>query len=133
MSRRKVQGLTKAGWLHQIHLGVHVIGRRTLSVKGRWMAAVLACGPGAVLSHGSAAGLRRLIRTPPRIVEVTSPTEHDIAAIRTHICQSLEPQDRDVVDGFPCTSVALTLLNLAATAPRRQLEPALDEAETPGW
>ena len=57
----------KAGRLHHIHRGVYAVGHRQLSEHGRWMAAVLACGNGAVLSHLSAAelwGIRRPVHRP---------------------------------------------------------------------
>ena len=128
-TRHEIDGMVLAGWLHRVHRGVYAVGRRSLSVKGRWAAAVLACGPDALLSHRCAGALRRLIRTAPAMLEVTVTTKRAIPGIRTRLSQSLEPQDRDVVDGIPCTSVALTLLNLAATTSRRELERALDEAE----
>src|SRR4051812_10827827 len=45
------------GRLHAVHRGVYAVGHPVLGARGRWMAAVLACGPGAVLSHASAAAL----------------------------------------------------------------------------
>jgi hypothetical protein len=53
MIKRRVQ----AGRLHRIHRGVYAVGNPNLTREGHWMAAVLACGEGAVLSHGSAACL----------------------------------------------------------------------------
>jgi hypothetical protein len=52
--------------LHRLHRGVYAVGHRRLSKEGRWMAAVLACGPGAVLSHLSAAELWRIRRRAGR-------------------------------------------------------------------
>jgi|SRR5215211_6104123 len=61
--RKRIQ----RGLLHPIHRGVYAVGRPGLTAKGRWMAAVLACGDGAVLSHRSAAASRVSVRrwTPP--------------------------------------------------------------------
>src|SRR5919198_3748870 len=64
ISSRGVYRRVQAGRLHRIHRGVYAVGHRALSSEGRWMAAVLACGEGAVLSHRSAAELWRLL--PPR-------------------------------------------------------------------
>jgi predicted transcriptional regulator of viral defense system len=55
--RRRVE----AGRLHRIHRGVYAVGHRALSMEGVWMAAVLACGGGAALSHRSAAALWRML------------------------------------------------------------------------
>src|SRR4051812_29613312 len=54
MSDRGVAHRVAAGRLHRIHTGVYAVGHTVLGARGRWMAAVLACGPRAVLSHGSA-------------------------------------------------------------------------------
>lgn len=128
-TRHQIRGLAEAGWLHRVHHGVYAVGRRSLSVKGRWMAAVLACGPGALLSHRCAGALHGLLRRSPPVIEVTAPFKRVFPGIRTHLCQTLEPQDGTAVHGIPCTSVARTLLTLAATTDRRRLERALDEAE----
>src|SRR5688500_4880303 len=61
IDRSGVSRRLRAGRLHRIHRGVYAVGHRALSNHGRWMAAVLACGPGAVLSHRAAAELWRLL------------------------------------------------------------------------
>ena len=63
-----------AGRLHRVHRGVYAVGHRALSHEGRWMAAVLACGEGAALSHRSAAELWRLLDPRPGPIHVTVPT-----------------------------------------------------------
>lgn len=128
-SRRQLEGLLAHGWLHRIHQGVYVVGRRSLSIKGRWMAAVLACGPGALLCHRACGALRRLQRVAPVVIDVTVPTDRRVPGLRTHLRPGVACEERDVVDGIPCTSVAQTLLDLAAVVHRRQLERACDEAE----
>ena len=55
LGRSAVTRRVQAGRLHRIHRGVYAVGHRALRVEGRRLAAVLACGPGAVLSHVSAA------------------------------------------------------------------------------
>src|SRR4051794_5025834 len=57
MRRGAIQLRLDAGRLHHVHRGVYAVGHRRLTLQGRWMAAVLAAGPGAVLSHRSAAML----------------------------------------------------------------------------
>ena len=125
-----VKSMKRAGWLHVVHRGVYAVGHRPVSANVTRMAAVLACGPGALLSHRSGAALWGIRRSALSYVEITVPTRRgDVDGIRPYVCRRLEPQDRVVIDGIPCTSVALTLLNLAAVVPRRALERACDEAE----
>ena len=129
-SAQEIKGMLGNRRLLAIHRGVYAAGHLALSQKGRWMAAVLACGPGALLSHRSAAALRSLRPTAISYVEVLVPTERgNIAGVRPYLCRRLLAQDRDEVDGIPCTSVALTLLNLGAVLPRRAVERACDETE----
>jgi Protein of unknown function (DUF559) len=98
------------------------------------MAAVLACGPGAVLSHRSAAalwGIRPTIRTA---IEVMTPGRvgRRRAGIEVHDAASLRATDVTRVDHIPCTTVARTLFDLAAVVDRHALERAYDQAEVLG-
>ena len=130
LTRHEIAGMLAARRLLAIHRGAYAVGHRALTARSRWMAAVLACGPGALLSHRSCAALRGLRRTSISYVEVIVPTERGrIAGVRPYLCRRLRPQDRDEVDGIPCTSVALTLLSLGAVLPRRAVERTCDEAE----
>src|SRR5205807_2497629 len=63
----------RQGRLHRIHPGVYAVGHASLTARGRWLAAVWACGPRAVLSHWSAAALWDLLPEPGTIVHVTTP------------------------------------------------------------
>jgi very-short-patch-repair endonuclease len=115
--------------LHPIHRGVYAVGYPVSGIKSRWMAAVLAAGPDAVLGHRSAAQLWGLMSRSSHRSDVTRPTY-----FRSHplICshRSLLPDDeRTVVDGIPVTTVPRTVLDLAAVGSRRQVERALNEAE----
>ena len=93
------------------------------------MAAVLACGPGALLSHRSAAHLRGLRKWSPGIVEVVTPRKvRPRPGIRPYLTSLLAESDRQDVDGIPCTSVPCTLLGLAAVDPDA-LDAALATAE----
>ncbi len=122
-------------WAQTTHFGplgdAGTSSSRSRRASTHWMAGVLACGPGALLSHRSAAALRTLRRSAQTKIEVTVPTQRgrQIAAIRTYVCRRLEDADRTVVDGIPCTSVARTLLDLAAVVDRRVLARACDEAD----
>ena len=82
----------KRGRLHRIHRGVYAVGHRGLSWHGRWMAAVLACGQGAALSHGSAAALWGLLRPLEGFVHVSIPStsgRKTRRGITVHRCPSL--------------------------------------------
>ncbi len=94
------------------------------------MAAVLSCGPTAVLSHHNAAALWR-IRAPangPTEVTVSTQTRRRRPGVTVH-CRALDQSERVSRDGIPVTSVARTLLDLATTLRRDRLEAAINEAD----
>ncbi|MGB7589584.1 MAG: type IV toxin-antitoxin system AbiEi family antitoxin domain-containing protein [Solirubrobacterales bacterium] len=126
-----VRQRARAGRLHRVHQGVYAVGHPLLSAEGRWMAAVLACGPGAVLSHRSAAALWGLRHTSRSLVDVTAPHRRGRApeGIAAHRDGSLRAPDRTVVRGIPCTSLARTLLDLAGVVDVRELRSLITEAE----
>jgi len=95
------------------------------------MAAVLACGDGAVLSHRSAAALWQLRENSRPAFDVTAPNRRGRipAEIDAHRDGSLTDADRTVLHGIPCTTVARTLLDLAAVVPVWELRKAISEAE----
>jgi len=119
-----------AGRLHRIHREVYAVGRADLTPRGRWMAAVLACGDGAVLSDASAAALRGLRPTAAVRIDVTIPRPSPISrpGIRVHRHPDLTPADVTEFDGIPVTSVSATLLGLATFLREPQLERACDQA-----
>lgn len=114
-----------------IHRGVYALGHDRLRREGRWMAAVLAVGDGAVLSHRDAAALHGL--RPPgdhaRWEVTTTGRGSSTRTIRVFRTTRLEAEDVVRLDGIPATSVARTLVDLAGTVPRSQLTKALSEAE----
>lgn len=116
------------GRLHRLYQGVYAVGHRDVSKEGRWRAAVMASGDGAVLSHGSAAGLWELA-ADKGIPHTTTPTGNRTRrGLRIHQ-SSLPPDERTVRDGVPVTTPARTLLDLAATSDKKDLERALRQAE----
>lgn len=120
-----------AGRLHPVHQGVYAVGHSRLTPHGYRMAAVIACGPEAVLSHRSAAALWGLREDGRDRIDVTAPGRRGRipAGIDAHRHGSLRPADRTSVDGIPCTSVSRTLLDLAAVVSRRELRYAVTQAE----
>jgi Protein of unknown function (DUF559)/Transcriptional regulator, AbiEi antitoxin len=135
----KVLGLTAsavrnrvaAGRLRRVHQGVYAVGLAPLSIEGVYMAAVLACGPKAVLSHRSAAAHLALRPSNRPIVDVTAPGRagRGRKGIDVHRATGLEERDVTTVDGIPCTTVARTLLDLATTIDETALERAIEQAE----
>jgi very-short-patch-repair endonuclease len=115
--------------LHPIHRGVYAIGYPAQWVESRWMAAVLAAGAEAVLSHRTAGELWGLVPRSSRQPEVTRPTYFRAhPRIRGH--RSCVPDDeRTLVEGIPVTTVPRTILDLSAVVPKRQIERALNEVE----
>jgi hypothetical protein len=120
--------------LHRVYRAVYAVGHRALSREGELMAAVLACGPYAVLSHWSAAELWGLLRKQFAVIDV-SVLGHRRGGrgIRTHRLKELCADDRTRRDRIPVTSVPRTLLDLAGVATERQLVRAVNEAERTGW
>jgi very-short-patch-repair endonuclease len=121
-----------SGRLHRVHQGVYAVGHTRLTVWGHCMAAVLSCGPHAVLSHRSAARLWNLLSDSRRLIDVTVPgrNRRPRGVVRVHQTRNLRPDDVTVVDGIPVTSVARTLLDLAATEKAERMEQAIQRAET---
>jgi hypothetical protein len=119
------------GRLHAIHAGVYAVGHDRVGGHGRWMAAVLASGDGALLSHLSAAALWGFLQTARARIDVTAPgrTRGSRAGITVHRPRRLDPDDRAERDAIPVTSVARTLLDLAEVVAGRRLERAFEDAE----
>ena len=129
-SEDQVDRLRAARRLHNVHLGVYAVGHRLMTARSWWMAGVLASGPDARLSHRSCGALTNVRRTSIAYVEVTVPQRRGtVDGVRTYVSARLQSQDCDEIDGIPCTSLARTLLDLAAILPRREVERACDEAE----
>jgi hypothetical protein len=121
----------RAGRLHRVHQGVYAVGHTVLGRDGRWMAAVLACGPHAALGYRSAAALWSLRRTDGSLTDVVVATpggrRRDGIAIHRH--PGLTTAERTTHRGIPVTTPARTILDLAAITSDRRLKYALDQAE----
>jgi hypothetical protein len=120
------------GRLLSVHRGVYAVGHRVLTIEGRWMAAVLATGTDAVLSHATAAAAWELRPAGAGAIHVTVPGDPGRkrrAGIRVHRSATLAPSDTTTHRGIPITTPARTLIDLAATLKGRPLEQALDRAD----
>jgi hypothetical protein len=132
LARGGVAARARAGRLHRVHRGVYAVGHTVLTVNGRRMAAVLAAGPGAVLSHASAAALWDIRPTSATRIDVSVRSAGGRAkrpGLRIHRTPTLQTDEITAHQGIRVTSPARTLLDLASSLPRRALERALDEAE----
>jgi very-short-patch-repair endonuclease len=120
------------GWLHRIHHGVYAVGHANISREGRWMAATLACGHGAVLSHRSAAAHLGIRDSSAAWIEVSAPRRcgHSRRSIKVHSGDTLSSADVCIVDAIPSTTVARTIFDLSAVLNRDALEYALHRAES---
>lgn len=122
----------RTGRLHPLHRGVYSVGHRVVGADGRRWAAVLACGPGAVLSHASAAAAWDIRASAAGTIHVTvGPTGRSKRpGIRLHWRRVLPADEITQLSGLPITTPARTLLDLAASGLRgRRIEAALDRAE----
>jgi very-short-patch-repair endonuclease len=108
------------------------VGHTLLTARGHWMAAVLAAGPGAALSHAAAAALWEIRRSDARIVDVSvsgGTGRAKRSGLRIHKPRTLCAAELTTHHGIPVTTPARTLLDLAATLQHSRLERVLDQAE----
>jgi predicted transcriptional regulator of viral defense system len=118
----------QTGRLHRIYRGVYAVGHRKLTRQGHRMAAVLAYGPDAVLSHRSAAAHWDLGSGSYKI-DVTTPKERrSRKGLRVHTA-TLHHEDRTTHDGIPITTVARTIFDLAAQTHQDGLTYLIEEAD----
>lgn len=131
VGRRTIDRWVASGRLRRVHRGVYSVGPQPLTQRGRWLAGVLAKGPGAALSHQSAAALWGLVGDR-REVDVTAPAGNQGKArhpgIRLHRAK-LRRDEWMIRGGIPVTTVARTLFDLAETGEPHRLKSAWDEAD----
>lgn len=132
------------GRLHRVWRSVYALGQPELTPHGNWMAAVLSCGPRAVLSHLSAAGLWGIVRSPSTVrIDVSVPGGGGRRGARParparrprlvlHRRPSLAAADVTRCSGIPVTNPACTLVDLAGLLTRDRLEAAVNEADKLG-
>jgi very-short-patch-repair endonuclease len=121
----------RAGRLHRVHRGVYAaVAPELLTEEGHLVAALLAAGEGALLSHGTAAWRWRIIPAPPSVIELAVPGARvGPAEVAVFQARNLRPGDSTHNGRFPTTTVPRTLLDLATRYDRRALLRALAEAE----
>lgn len=121
----------ESGRLHPIHRGVYAVGHRSLAVTGRRWAAVLACGPGAALSHHSAGAAWAILRNGGARLDVLVRLggRKPPRGVRLHRSRVLAAGDLTTLRGLPITTPARTLLDLAASLTPARLSTAVSRAE----
>jgi hypothetical protein len=111
-TRREIRRMIERGHLIRMHRGVYVLGALSPAPEQRWAAALLAAGKGAVLSHTAAAAHYGLL-APRDVIEVSAPRRRrGDDTVRIHERGTIDVTRHD---GLPTTTVAQTLLDLAAT------------------
>lgn len=133
LSRHAIAHRIARGRLHPLWRGVYAVGRPTVSPRGRWMAAVLSCGPEALLSHRSAASLWALI-DPVEEIDVVVPAAlvRRRQGVNVHRRTSHSFDQRRLVAGIPVTDAVTTLVDFASYASRAQVLRAVNQADRRG-
>jgi very-short-patch-repair endonuclease len=136
LDKSAISRRAKAGRLHRIHHGVYAVGHRAPSFHRCWMAAVLACGEGAVLSHGSAAALWGLLRPIDGPVHVSIPTQRSRRSrrgIHVHRCPSLARREGPPLTTYrhniPVTTIQRTVDDLDGSVAPYLVRRARRQAE----
>jgi very-short-patch-repair endonuclease len=130
LSPKAIAHRLRTGRLHQLHSGVYAVGRPDVSQEGRWLSAVLACGPDAALSFGSAAALWKIERETARVeVSINRSRRQRHPGVFAHRPMRLDADELRVVDAIPVTGPARTLIDLASRLPQRRVEAAISAAD----
>jgi hypothetical protein len=130
VSPRAASWRAKRGSLHRVHRGVYAVGHRSFDRVAELRAALLACGEGAVISHGTAAAHWGLIDRPPVLIDVTVPVEagRKIDGIRCRRCRYPDAIEIVEHDGVLCTTPARTLVDQAGPVGMPSLRRMVERA-----
>jgi putative AbiEi antitoxin of type IV toxin-antitoxin system/uncharacterized protein DUF559 len=134
LSRTMVRTRVRRGQLHWLHQGVYAVGHEKVGLEGQFLAAVKACGAGAILSHYSAGALWRMVewddRGPEVTIKDTTPRIHK--GVRIHRTRVLDPSDVRRHRRIPATSPARTALDLCSRLADRPARRAVRQALSTG-
>lgn len=130
-TKSAIEHRVRTGRLHLVLRGVYAVGRRELSREGRWMAAVLACGPDAALSYRSAAALWGFGEEHEGYIDVSvrRPSEVRLRGIRCHRRPTLPTSAITTRRNIPLTQPVQTFLDLTKAWGPKALERAINEAD----
>ena len=128
---REIEHRVKRGRLHLVMRGVYAVGWPRLTPKRRWMAAVLACGEGALLSHRSAAALWEIGDEKRGVVDVSVTRRAELKRRGLHVRgrPALMPERITKHDGIPVTTPVQTLIDLSTELAPIRVERAVNEAD----
>jgi hypothetical protein len=135
VGRTEVTRRVRAGRLHRLHRGVYAVGHRSLSWRGRWLAAVLAAGDGAVLSHTSAAALwefLRPIRGPAHVTVAAAVRRESRPGLQIHRSRTLTSSHVTRRHGIAVTTPARTIEDIRGSIEPYLFRRALRQAELAG-
>jgi len=131
LSPKAIEHRIERGRLHPLWRGVYAVGRPEVTRLGRWMGAVLSCGPRSLLGYRSAAALWGIVDRAPETIEIVVPG--DVArrrpGIRVHRRAHLPPKDRAKRELIPVTGPAATLIDYASKVGYQSLEAAVNAAD----
>jgi very-short-patch-repair endonuclease len=130
LTDREIAVRLRLGHLHQLFHGTFAVGHRAITRRGRMLAAVLACDEGTVLSHGSAAELLGLRDKRLAAVHVIPPdwSGRKIPGIRWHRVRLPLPDEIEVQDGIPCTTISRTIVDMAGESGWTRLRGLVEQA-----
>jgi Transcriptional regulator, AbiEi antitoxin len=129
-SRDAIRARVRTGRLLPLHRGVYAVGHLALTGRSKDLAAVLACGPEALLSHRSAGKLWGILHTSTARIEVTAPRSRGPReGVVVHRSRVIHADDRAIRDATPVTSLARTVVDLAEVLSEPWLGDAVNEAE----
>jgi very-short-patch-repair endonuclease len=128
---REIEHRVVRGRLHFVMRGVYAVGWPQMTRERWWMAAVLACGEGALLSHGSATGLWGIGSERRGVIDVSVMRRTRLRRPRVHVRSRPELDRQDIAyrDGIPVTGIVRTLVDIAAELSPPAIERAVNEAD----
>jgi hypothetical protein len=129
LSRRQVDRRLERGTLIAEFPGVYRVGHRAPSVEARYLAAVKACGDGAVLSGLAAAWLYGLVRGPAPLPEVSTRKKRRVKGVRVHRSLRLDPRETTIWRRIPITTVPRTIVDLPSLLSFDEVTGAVHEAD----
>lgn len=134
LDRAAVARRVRKGWLHRVHVGVYAVGCPVATLHARFMAAVLAGGPGAHLSHWASCALAGLVRWDGRRIDVTAPGDghRSRRGLCFHRSRSIAPRDVTHRHGIPTTTAARALIEIGPQLSERRLKRAVRQAQAEG-
>jgi len=134
LNKDAVARRVRKGWLHRVHRGVYAVGYVPDTLHAHFMAAVLAGGEDASLSHWASCALAELVRWDERPVDVTvlGPAARSRPGIRFHRARSLDSKDVERRHGIRCTTPARAILEIAPRLSDRRLKRLVRQAQAEG-